>query len=154
MKLRYYPDLACDLAECDANYVRLGCLLNQMRGEDQLVTPIDSGAVAGSSLILEVLERSPYTLLIKIDLILADTSNNSGLMRWPSMQVRIYHDVKTAEVILLHGIGKLKGRYEYPNRHMHHPDEKSQANRLLGELLALCLSRGRLFNAVAMTDRS
>lgn len=144
MKLRYCPNLTGDIAECDANYVRFQQLLRQLRDdEDRLEVHLDVGEVVGSRFRLQVLERSPYTLLVSIELAPANVSCELELLRWPVMQVRIYHDVRTAEVVTLQGAGQLKGRYDYPNRQMHHPDEKSQANRFLGEILSLCLSKGR-----------
>ena len=57
--------------------------------------------------------------------------------------VRAYHDVKCAEVISFQGQRKFTARYEYPNSKMRSPDEKVQINRFLGELLTLCLKKGR-----------
>lgn len=153
MKLKYCPDLVSDMAECDANYIRLSRLLGQLAGEDQLEIQVDAGAAAGTRLCLAVLERSPYTLLIKIDLDMSDIFCKSRLPLWPGMQVRVYHDVKTAEVVMLQGREQFKGRYDYPNLQMYHPDEKAQANRFLGELLSLCLSRGHVPSAITVADR-
>ena len=143
MKLKYCPNVSGDIAECDANYLRFQQLLRQMQGEDQLEVHIDAGESGGTRFKMQVLERSPYTVLLRVYLTLADISRSPDLLRWPGMTVRIYHDVRTAEVITLQGAGQLKGHYDYQNRHMHHPDEKSQANRFLGEILSLCLEKGR-----------
>ena len=47
---------------------------------------------------------------------------------------------------------KLKQRYELPNAALHHPDEKSQVNRALGELLASCIEHGRMLEPVLVLD--
>jgi len=46
----------------------------------------------------------------------------------------------------------LHQRYEVPNAAMHHPDEKSQVNRALGELLSVCIEQGRVLESVLISD--
>jgi uncharacterized protein YqiB (DUF1249 family) len=61
----------------------------------------------------------------------------------PSMLVRVYHDASTAEVISYQGHRNLQPRYEQPNAHMYHSDEKRQVNMFLGEWLTHSLKVGR-----------
>lgn len=65
-----------------------------------------------------------------------------------SLDVRLYHDASVAEVIACQGYRRFLVRHEYPNRHMHHQDEKSQLNKFLGELLAFCLISGRVMQDI------
>ena len=61
--------------------------------------------------------------------------------------VRAYHDVQCAEVISFQGQRQFASNLARPKDKMRPPDEKAQVNRHLGELLTLCLKKGR-------TDRS
>jgi uncharacterized protein YqiB (DUF1249 family) len=58
------------------------------------------------------------------------------------MTVRMYHDASVAEVISCHGHDRIEPANAYPNRFMHHPDEKSQVNHFLAEWLSFCLKFG------------
>jgi uncharacterized protein YqiB (DUF1249 family) len=62
----------------------------------------------------------------------------------PSMLLRLYHDARMAEVISCQDIRHVKPRYDYPNSHMHQPDEKQQINLFLNEWLRLCLRLGQV----------
>lgn len=57
--------------------------------------------------------------------------------------VRAYHDVQCAEVISFQGQKQFAVKWTYPKQKVRAPDEKAQVNRLLGELLTLCLKKGR-----------
>ncbi len=66
-----------------------------------------------------------------------------------ALDVRLYHDAGLAEVVVSPGSGQSHygqwlPRYDYPNVRMYQRDEKSQLNQFLGELLAICLSQGRV----------
>lgn len=65
-----------------------------------------------------------------------------ALLAPPPMVVRLYHDARSAEILDLEGRGQLDGRYAYPNRNMHQPDEKAQQNRFLAEFLGISLELG------------
>ncbi len=67
--------------------------------------------------------------------------------------VRVYHDVQSAEVIRFQGQGRFAARYDYPNAQMRTPDEKSQVNRFLGELLTLCLAKGQTTCTTSATKK-
>ena len=54
----------------------------------------------------------------------------------------MYHDVQCAEVIAFQGHDIVLARYGERNPAMCSPDEKSQINRFLGELLDWCLAKG------------
>jgi hypothetical protein len=140
-KNRYRIDLPAHMAECDANYLRLMKLFPGLREEDASVFGVMIGEHP-HQVRLAVLERGPYTTLIELE--------QQPRAPWnprPRMLVRLYHDARSAEVVECHGARHFRPVYEYPNRHMHLPDEKAQVNRFLTEFLSLCLSHG-----VAVTE--
>lgn len=178
----YSVDLIKQIAECDANYIRLLKLIPSLavyRGrtaadaaldpsisvspaqpvqttvlkdnsvadleaklQGKKFTYIISDIVATGEKVrveIEVLETFKYTTTLRI-------SQKPELENWmtnPSMQVRIYHDACTAEVMSYQGHRNLEARYQQPNPGMYHADEKMQVNRFLGEWLSCCLKVGR-----------
>lgn len=137
---RYSINLPAHMAECDANYLRLLKLFPAVRSEDEREFSIEFGPkVVGIE--LSVLERAPYTTLIQ----LTQESEDAGdWMSQPRITVRLYHDARCAEVVSYQRARDFQAVYDYPNPEMHHPDEKVQVNRLLGELLAVCLHHGQV----------
>lgn len=137
---RYSINLPAHMAECDANYARLLQLFPGLKTEDVREFGIDLGD-ASVLLELSVLERSPYTTLVR----LAQTDSRSrSWMAQPQITIRMYHDANCAEVVQYQRFRDFKAVYDYPNPDMHQRDEKVQVNRLLGELLAVCLHRGQV----------
>ncbi|MFT7684710.1 MAG: hypothetical protein ACI9FB_000050 [Candidatus Azotimanducaceae bacterium] len=159
---RYVPNLVSDMAECDANYLRLCQLFPQMNEDDSVEFGIDAsdvsasvfsspGLVKGSNLEfdreadleakveIEICQRCPYTTMLKVTV---TNSEDTPWIKWPTMEVRIYHDAKSAEVTSFEEHRNLKFRYAQPNEKMFQPDEKSQINKYLGELLAYCIEHG------------
>jgi hypothetical protein len=141
---RYVPDLVRDIATCDANYIRLQQLFPAMDKDDHLEFGLPGSSEEVDRVRLSVIERCPYTTCLRIQ-VTADELQCRWL-QWPSMEVRIYHDLATAEVICFDHHRSIRQRYEQPNPDMHLPDEKSQINCFLGELLSQCLSRGQALN--------
>lgn len=133
---RYSIDLPAHMAECDANYLRLMKLFPGLRVEDVSVFGV---MIGGHPLRVElkVVERSPYTTLVEVQQLPRAPWNT-----WPRMLVRLYHDARSAEVVECHGARHFRAVYDYPNRHMHQPDEKAQVNRFLTEFLSMCLRHG------------
>ncbi len=123
------------MAECDANYLRLGKLFPRMEDEDQVSFAL--GQADGPLVKLEILERAPYTSILKITQI---QKENWGVD--PSMKIRLYHDARSAEVVEFQNERRFQAVYDYPNQRMRHKDEKAQINRFLGEYLAHCLRHG------------
>ena len=66
----------------------------------------------------------------------------------PTIQIRVYHDAKSAEVAEIQNQNRFYGVYEYPNDRMRQRDEKAQINRFLGEFLTLCLEHGASADSV------
>ena len=138
--IQYKVDLAGLQAVCDANYLRLLKLASQ-----GIIGPVGSfemikaeWANFHSEARIKILEQTRYTTLLTLEV-------TSPFHRWtplPCMTVRMYHDVRMAEVIAINNYRNLNIQYEYPNQDMHQPDEKHQMNRLLAEWLESCLSTG------------
>lgn len=142
MKRRYCPDLASDGAECDANYHKLSLLLRGIGAADQVEFGIPFGNPEAAHIRIEVIERCRYTTFLSLRFSNACKLISSRWLGARTLKIRMYHDLKTAEVIGADSNGKVKARYSYPNRAMLHPDEKSQMNSFLGEVLGHCLANG------------
>ncbi len=147
MKKRYCPDLVSHMAECDANYIRLLKLMPNMLDRDSLEIGIRTQTDQSILARIRITERFKYTTSLSICL---RSDSHSPFIRWPVIQVRVYHDLKTAEVAGFEQHRHFQSRYEYPNCRMFHPDEKAQLNRFLGELLSQCLARGHSMEPLAL----
>ncbi len=133
---RYSIDLPAHMAECDANYLRIMKLFPNLRENDVSVFGVMIADQA-AEVSIAVLERSPYTTLIKLrQLPEAPWGTN------PMMTVRLYHDARSAEVVEYQRARHFKAVYAYPNDSMRQRDEKVQVNRFLGEFLSYCLTHG------------
>jgi len=134
---RYNIDLPAHMAECDANYLRLSKLFPSLREVDSAAIGVDLHG-ARFEVWLEVIERSPYTTLVRL--------NQRPEVPWShraSLTIRLYHDARSAEVVEYQGKRHfLRAVYDYPNADMRQPDEKAQINRFLGEYLSVCLTHG------------
>jgi uncharacterized protein YqiB (DUF1249 family) len=154
-KKSYSVDLIKQMAECDANYIRLLKLLPHLRSyrshsvcEAELLTNhklaefviADDPDGRGETVVeVRLVETFKYTTTLEI-------SQRPAAGRWltnPTMQVRIYHDACTAEVTSYQNHRNFQPRYSQPNPRMYHRDEKMQVNRFLGEWLTHCLHAGR-----------
>jgi uncharacterized protein YqiB (DUF1249 family) len=134
---RYKMDLPAHMAECDANYLRLKKLFPDVGEADSASIGVDFNG-ARLEVRLEVLERGPYTTLVKLS-----QQPDVPFSRKASLTIRLYHDARSAEVVEYQGRKHfLRAVYEYPNTDMRQPDEKAQINRFLGEYLSFCLTHG------------
>lgn len=130
-------DLPAHMAECDANYLRLLKLFPEIGSKETAVIGVDLRG-AQLEVRLDVLERSPYTTVVKLS-----QRPEVPWNRKASLTIRLYHDARSAEVVEYQGRKHfLRAVYDYPNADMRQPDEKAQINRFLGEYLALCLRHG------------
>lgn len=84
---------------------------------------------------VDVRERTPYTLLLVLT---SGTSGDSPFTPKTELQVRMYHDARVAEVVMIQGVRNINSHYDYPNLEGRLPDEKRQGNRLLAEMLSFC----------------
>tara|TARA_R110002072_G_scaffold104540_3_gene229044 strand:- start:28586 stop:29077 length:492 start_codon:yes stop_codon:yes gene_type:complete len=155
---RYVPDLIADMAECDANYIRLLRLFPGMSESDSLEFGVDSGNETapnalqgrtedGAIVTISILERCPYTTMMTVKV---TNEEDKPWVKWPTLDVRVYHDIKSAEVISFERHRNFKFRYYTPNQQLFQPDEKSQINRFFGELLTFCYKHGHSLESVQM----
>lgn len=178
-KKSYTVDLIKQMAECDANYIRLLKLVPQLQAYldrsflDHVPVNSDAGVIsselADPEKILEGisrefaiadLEQSDEKVIVQIRILEAfkytttlEITQKPQLREWmtnPSMLVRVYHDANTAEVVSYQGHKHLQPRYNQPNPKMYHADEKMQVNAFLGEWLTHCLDVGRSTKAPAI----
>jgi len=127
------------MAECDANYIRLLRLFPKMAHEDSLEFGLTGTTEDGAVVNVSIDERRPFTTMLTVKVA---NDADKPWVKWPMMEVRVYHDVKSAEVVSFQRHRNFKYRYHTPNRNMFQPDEKSQINRFLGELLTFCAEHG------------
>lgn len=147
---RYVPDLKSDMAECDSNYIRLSRLFPRMHEEDSLEFGVQGVTRDGAIVTMTIKERCPYTTMLTVKI---TNDEDKPWIKWPLMDIRVYHDLKSAEVISFERHRNFRYRYYTPNRHMFQPDEKSQINRFFGELLTFCISNGRSLETVSIPRR-
>ncbi len=138
MRRKYVPDLVRLGAHYEGNYRRLMRLLRLMTGKETASFVLHAGARFVGEVKITLLEACKYTDTLKLEQI-------SAAGKWlnnPAMTVRLYHDATVAEVISCHGHRRVESVNHYPNKYMHHPDEKSQLNAFLTEWLEFCLLHG------------
>ncbi|MFU8837544.1 MAG: DUF1249 domain-containing protein [Thiohalomonadaceae bacterium] len=117
----------------EENYRLLCALLpDLLEGEEAVSLRADAGP---SELQVRVLERSPYTRLLSLRM--PFVSAGVALPEL-SMQLRMYHDARVAEVIAYQGCGRIPAPYQVKPRSPWLNDEKRQINLLLHELLRYC----------------
>ncbi len=138
MKRKYVPDIARLGALFEGNYRRMMKLANLMGDQNEAEFVLHIGERYVGKVMMRLLESCKYT----DTLLLEQTSSAGKWLNNPSMTVRMYHDAVVAEVISCHGHHRVVGVNDYPNKFMHHPDEKSQLNTFLSEWLSFCLLHG------------
>jgi len=137
MKKRYIPDLVKQMADCEANYLRLMRLMPDLEQCDEREFEVHWHQQQ-SIVRLRIEERFTYTTTV-----LVSQSFDSSWLEAPRLVVRMYHDARAAEVICLKSRRHFRGVYSYPNDRMHQKDEKAQLNQYLGEWLSHCLTHGQ-----------
>ncbi len=132
---KYSINLSALHATCESNYLRLLRLFPDYETANYR----EFSLPGGQRVRINVVERCRYTTCLKIQ-------QQSGPENWlvsPQFEVRIYHDVRMAEVTSFQSRRRTAARYEYPNPDMHARDEKAQQNLFLAEWLGHCLEQGR-----------
>lgn len=155
-KARYKVDLRQLHAMCEANYARILRLFPAYES-----TNSTRFSVANAQISIEVVERSRYTTLFRLQSFGAGAGsihasqdanqhsnqhlNPTPISPWLaplSLEARAYHDAGMLEVVGFQDRGRTEGRYSYPNPAMHQQDEKQQQNSFLADWLAHCLRNG------------
>lgn len=127
----------------ESNYLKLIKLLPDLARQDSLSLAVSHGPHQGT-IQFQVQERAKYTTVIRISFF-ADWN------RWltlPTMQVRLYHDARMAEVISVQKERSIQPVYSYPNHKMLLPNEKEQLNHFLSDWLNFCFSGGHVHNLI------
>lgn len=143
-KARYQVDFPAHMAECEANYLRIGKLIPALANQDGCSFGVMLPNGSSARVDIQVVERCRYTTTLSVV--------QEGLLDWVKahqMTVRIYHDAQMAEVIACQKGRHFLPAYDYPNKKMYHEDEKIQLNRFLGEWLANCLDFGHTLDEIA-----
>ncbi|WP_227520010.1 DUF1249 domain-containing protein [Mangrovitalea sediminis] len=150
MSRQYIPDLRRLGALCEGNYARLQQLWGLAEDSEAAQFALHNGSAYLGRVSIERLQRERYT-----DTYYLEQVHNAG--RWlnnPRMTVRVYHDARVAEVISCYRYRRIEAVHDYPNRFMHHPDEKVQINAFLADWLSYCLRFGHIADqAVAWPER-
>ena len=132
---RYVPDLMSLQRTCEVNYMALMKLLPP-GGSVGAERRYQVGN--GLQFQLTVTEESRFTSQV----ILAQHNPELPSYLQARIEIRLYHDVRMAEVCAEQQISMLQPRYDYPNQKMHHRDEKEQVNLFLADWLRFCLKHG------------
>lgn len=132
---RYVPDLMSLQRTCEVNYMALMKLLPP-GGSVGAERRYQVGN--GLQFQLTVTEESRFTSQV----ILAQHNPELPSYLQARIEIRLYHDVRMAEVCAAQQISMLQPRYDYPNQKMHHRDEKEQVNLFLADWLRFCLKHG------------
>lgn len=129
----YHVDLSELMHLYDTNYIKLNALLpiGATIGEQRCYS------VGKTIYHLKVAAVTKYTTLVDIY-----QRDEISVFPLPQMSVRLYHDVKVAEVCAAQKMQCIQARYDYPNPQMMQRDEKFQRNQFLGEWLTFCLKNG------------
>lgn len=138
MRKRHVPDLKRLGVLFEGNYRRMRQLTAVLEDAQPRYIYLHAAGHYLGQIRLQLVESCKYT-----DTILLEQIHNSG--RWlnnPKMTVRVYHDAGVAEVISCCRYQRIEAVNDYPNRFMHHPDEKTQINAFLAEWLTFCLKFG------------
>lgn len=143
IKDAYIPDLTSLQMLGELNYRRLVRIMRTKEADSEWHFLIHSMGGQESRLSLVLSQESQYTSQLQLSFgqhkkteLLFDHAVN--------MTVRLYHDVKIAEIT--DGHRQYKGVYPYPNDAMLHKDEKFRLNQQLADLLELCLKHGYRLN--------
>ena len=121
----------------ESNYIRLRRLIPEITQIEESVSRVDHCL----DLHVQVVERCPYTTMLRLTYAFQDAQNS--VLLEPDLHLRIYHDARTAEAqsrCLRHQKGQLTVTDHSPLR------AKRHLNRFLSKWLGYCLARGHQFN--------
>lgn len=135
----YVPDLVSLQMLGELNYRRLGKLMRGQESQTVWYFSVHSAGDQESRLSLTQGEVSRFTSELRLEFG-PETEKELLFTTTLSMTIRLYHDVKLAEIT--DGHRQYSGSYPYPNDAMLHPDEKFRLNQQLADLLELCLKHG------------
>lgn len=129
---KYVPNLKGLHTLCEVNYVRMLRLLPDMDADSQ---SYQFGTDHKLQYKISIIEASRYTTTLDV----SQLSDALPLWLKPTMNVRLYHDARMAEVLSSQNVSAIKPSYGYPNQKMHQKNEKEMVNSFLAEWLVFCL---------------
>lgn len=125
---------------CAANYQKILRLIPNLLDYRETATGLADG---GSTLQLEVLERSPYTLTI----LLSHSFKKNLEEFWePAVTIRLYLDLQLAEVISDHARAAVAKVYKNPGLFLEIMNYKWRLNYFLQKWLEHCLNKNYRFS--------
>ena len=136
-KPSYRVNLIRQQSQCERNYYKIQQLLPELHHADGFSLSIQIGDQSGQA-FFKVIDRAPFTTVLEVKL----QANWGEWLALPHFRIRIYHDVRMAEIISINKERHFQPTYTYPNEKMLLPDEKEQLNVLLSEWLNVCLKHG------------
>ncbi len=138
-KARHVPNLRRHHASCGLNYSLLDRLIGRFSSSESMQFILPFG---GQDCLVRMSFRDlgPYTGLCESQCTLLQGQNT--WMPLPAFSVRLYHDMKLAEVTDESSSDFIKGAYPYPNPSMVQPNEREQLDQFLSEWLSYCLHHG------------
>ncbi|MGR8953314.1 MAG: DUF1249 domain-containing protein [Gammaproteobacteria bacterium] len=128
---------------CAANYQKLLRMIPHLLDYRETATGF---ADNGSSLHLQVLERSPYTLTIMLS---HSFKRNVEEFLEPAVTIRLYLDLQLAEVISDHARAAVAKVYRNPGLSLEIMNYKWRLNYFLQKWLEHCLNKNYHFNPEA-----
>jgi len=140
---KWSVDIRSHHALCEINFHRLLCLLPDMRNGVESWNFVVGEAAGKLQVCVKLLDEAPYTTTVEVeqsrhwgDCILNDILPSARII------LRLYHDVRMAEIIAWDQHKQWLPEYHYPNAQMYQPDEKVALNQFLGEWLCFCNKHG------------
>lgn len=137
MKKKYVPHLPSILATCENNYA---CALKLLPDCDSEDLSYEFKINDELRYKVRIIDSTRYTSTLHM----SQLANNTPEFLRPSMEIRLYHDAKVAEVLCCQRVSRLKPTYEYPNLNMYLRNEKQMVNVFLAEWLHFCLEQRQL----------
>jgi uncharacterized protein YqiB (DUF1249 family) len=125
----------------ESNFIRLGWLAGELA---QLSGTYRSRVPGDCDLVLTVSERAPYTSTVNLTYLLPE---ERGVLRYPDMRVRIYHDahlVEAHEWARVHTQPLLQALRGHAEREL---DQRWARNMMLNKWLDYCAERGHRFSS-------
>jgi uncharacterized protein YqiB (DUF1249 family) len=129
---------------CDSNFQKIFLLIPDLLAFEGNAHGF---AVNNSSLYLEVIERTPYTMIVELSHSLIKTPD---VFLEPAVKIRIYLDAKLAEVISDHARAAVSEVYRDASRSLEIMNYKWRLNYFLQKWLDHCLKKNYRFTNTLM----
>jgi len=125
----------------ESNYLRLSRLAGDLAA---LADRACSSVLGDCELLLEVVERSPYTTVADLTYLLSAAGDSAEPARLPDLRLKVYHDARLVEATWSRPAGAVE-------RELGH---RGVRNMMLNKWLEYCLDRGHRFTGSAAHCRA